>query len=417
MTDASHESPQPMTDHYSDPEDAPSLTDNRPASDSSNGPAISTNGSSESTNGAGESTNSSAEASNGADEPTESNDAQTNQKKVVRLNDRLFTSLIDESIAVGVVGVGNMGRHHARVYTELPGTKLVGVSDVDSEQATAVAEQYGTAVVPLDRLLGMVDAVSIAVPDTYHYDIARKALDAGVHVLVEKPFVVDPEEGVDLIRRADEAGLVLQVGHIERFNPAVQTLADVLDDCSILAIEASRLGPPLDREGTENPVLDLMIHDLDVVCSILDSDVESVQASAAADGAHMTALLTFESGQTATLTASRVTQRKVRTLAVTAHECRVDVDYIDQSVEIHRQSIPELVAVDGDVRYRHEGIIERPMVDRGEPLKNELQAFVDAVRQGTPPIVSGEDGLRALRLANAVEEAAGAESAVREVRK
>jgi len=188
----------------------------------------------------------------------------------------------EDSLPVGVIGVGSMGRQHARVYAELPGASLVGVADDDPERAGSVAREYGTRAMSVGDLLSSVAAVSIAIPDEYHYDVARRALDAGVHVLVEKPFVTDPEDGRELVAMADRAGLTLQVGHVERFNPAVQTLADVLVDEDVISIEADRLGPPLDRE-VGGPVRDLMIHDIDVVCALLEEDVRSVEATTAGD--------------------------------------------------------------------------------------------------------------------------------------
>jgi predicted dehydrogenase len=308
----------------------------------------------------------------------------------------------EDSLPVGVVGVGSMGRQHARVYAELPGAALVGVADADAERAASVAREYGAEPMAVETLLSSVVAVSIAIPDEYHYEVARRALEAGVHVLVEKPFVTDPEHGRELVALADREGLTLQVGHVERFNPAVRTLADVLAEEEVISIEADRLGPPLDRE-VGGPVQDLMIHDIDVVCALIEEDVRSVEATTAGDQPHVTALLTFESGATARLTASRVTQQKVRRIAATTHDARVNADYIDQSVEIHRQSVPEYVAQNGDVRYRHEGVVERPTVERGEPLRNELRSFLAAAEDGTEPAVSGADGLRALEIARLVE--------------
>jgi len=309
----------------------------------------------------------------------------------------------DDPLPVGVVGVGSMGRQHARVFAELPSASLVGVSDADAERARAVADDYGATSLPIERLLSSVAAVSIAAPDRHHYDLARRALDAGVHVLVEKPFVTDVGEGRDLVDRAERADLVLQVGHVERFNPAVRTLRDVLADEDVISIEADRLGPPLDRDVSGSPVRDLMIHDIDVVCSLLDEPIRGVQATVAGEQPHVTAVLSFDSGTTARLTASRVTQQKVRTLGVTTHDARVNADYLSQSVEIHRRSVPEYVAQNGDVKYRHEGVIERPTVERGEPLHNELESFVASIREGTPPAVPGEDGLRALEIAQLIE--------------
>jgi predicted dehydrogenase len=248
--------------------------------------------------------------------------------------------------------------------------------------------------------------VSIAVPTEHHYVAARDAVDHGVHLLVEKPFVADRDQGVELVARARAAGLTLQVGHIERFNPAYQALEDILPGLDVIAVTATRLGPPLDRHLDDDVVLDLMIHDIDVLFAVVGDDVTRIDASATRDGQYATATVTFGSGVIGTLTASRVTQQKVRTLSITAEECQVNVDYADQSVRIHRHSLPAYVEDHGDVRYRHESVIERPHVDSGEPLKRELEAFVEAVRAGEPPVVGGEDGLMAVAFADRIRSIA-----------
>ena len=310
-----------------------------------------------------------------------------------------------EKIRVGVVGVGNMGRHHARVYNELPGVELVGVTDVDEERAREVATRFDTR--PRDRasLLAAADAVSIVVPTRHHASVGHEAVEAGTHILVEKPFVVDPAAGRELLDAAERAGLVVGVGHVERYNPAVEALDDVLADTEVLAVAARRQGPPVDRDSTDSVVFDLMIHDIDVALSLADAPLERVSAVRVPDHQHVVANLEFEDGLIATLTSSRISQRRVRDLSITAADCRVEVDYMDQSVDIHRHSLPEYVATNGDVRYRHESVIERPTVGTGEPLKNELSAFAEAVREGVPPRTSGEDGLLAVDVATRIEAA------------
>jgi predicted dehydrogenase len=235
--------------------------------------------------------------------------------------------------------------------------------------------------------------------------MALEAIDAGVDVLVEKPFVDRPANGRDLIERARAAGVTLQVGQIERFNPAVQALLEFVADLDVIAVDAMRLGPPIDRDIDVSPVLDLMIHDIDIVGAVIDGEVTDLCASTVAADPYVTATLDFDGGVVGTLTASRVTQQKVRTLSITARDCRVTVDYIDQSIEIHRQSRPEWVERGGDVSFRHRNIVEHPTVENGEPLKAELSSFVDAAATGTPPAVSGEDGLRAVSLANRILDA------------
>lgn len=309
------------------------------------------------------------------------------------------------TIQAGVIGVGSMGRHHARVYQELPSTELVGVADADPEAATSVAADYETNALSAEKLLEHAEAVSIAVPTPYHFETAMAALRTDTHVLVEKPIVGSPPDGEALIDFARERDLVLQVGHIERFNPAIRTLVDLLPELDVLAVDARRLGPPLDREMDTSPVLDLMIHDLDILRSVLDDEGEVRHASATADDQHVTATVEF-GDVLGTLTASRITQRKVRELTITARECQVHVDYISRSIQIHRHSLPEYIEQDGDLRYRHENIVEHPTVENGEPLKAELAAFAEAIQTGTDPVVTGDDGLEALKLAQEIETAA-----------
>jgi len=311
-----------------------------------------------------------------------------------------------DQLRTGVIGVGSMGRHHARVYRELPETELIGVADADADAAQEAADTYETAAMDLDELIGAVDAVSIAVPTPYHYETASKALDSDTHVLVEKPFVDSLDAGQRLIDRARERDLTLQVGHIERFNPAIRALTDIVPDLNVIAVDARRLGPPLDRDLQASAVLDLMIHDLDVLLALIGDDATVTEAAGAADGQYVTATVDLEGGVVGSLTASRVTQQKVRELSITAEECQVHVDYISRSVQIHRHSIPEYIEENGNVRYRHENIVEHPTVDNGEPLKKELSAFAESIEEGTEPVVTGEDGLAALELAREIEDEA-----------
>jgi predicted dehydrogenase len=313
------------------------------------------------------------------------------------------------TVDVGVIGVGSMGQNHARIYGELRDAHLVGVADADTERASDIAEKVGTEAFTVDELLGRVDAVSIAVPTQFHAQVVEQCIDAGVHVLVEKPFVTSQERGVELLKRADDEEVLVQVGHIEQFNPAVMELARIVEDLSPIAIEARRLGPPTDDERTidENVVHDLMIHDIDIVRSIVPSQVTEVNAVSTAEDQHTTAQMKFADGTVANLTASRVTQRKTRDLSITAEDCYIELDYIEQALQIHRQSRPEYMEDAGNLRYRHEGIIERPMVESGEPLKFELESFVGSVDQNTLPRVSGHDGLRAVELADAIVDCTG----------
>jgi len=308
---------------------------------------------------------------------------------------------VTDPLRTGVIGVGSMGRNHARVYQELPNSELVGIADADVSAAAAAATEFETAIYESPDLLEVVDAVSVAVPTAVHAPLVRDCIDAGVDVLVEKPFVDDPTVGRELAADAAAAGVTIQIGHIERFNPAVQTLLRAFQDLSVVAVTAERLGPPVERDIEANVVFDLMIHDIDLLCTLLDEEPTLVSAAGAGDGEYATATWAGD-GAVASLTASRLTQERVRRLTVTAEECRVVVDLLDQTVEVHRRSRPEYVAADGDVRHRIESVIERPFVESGEPLKEELSAFLDAAANGTTPTVSAEDGVRAVELAGEV---------------
>jgi predicted dehydrogenase len=310
-----------------------------------------------------------------------------------------------DQIAAGVIGVGSMGRQHARVYGELRGVELVGVHDADPESAAMVADDYETDSVSMEELLDRATVVSVAVPTQYHYEVVKTCLERDVNVLVEKPFVTDRELGEELATLARQRGLVLQVGHIERFNPATRVLQDVVPDLDLIAFDVNRLGPPLDRDIKDSVVLDLMVHDLDILLALVGCDVKEV--SAVANGPqYVDAQLVFEDGTVASLTASRRTRQKIRELSVTADTCRVNVDFIQQTVNIHRSSFPEYVESNGDIRYRHESVVEQPMVQNGEPLKAELESFVTAVREGKPAEVTPEDALRVQALAERIERIA-----------
>jgi len=311
----------------------------------------------------------------------------------------------DDRLAAGVVGVGSMGQHHARVYGELPDTTLVGVHDVDTERATTTAAEYRTRPMGRTELLETADVASVAVPTEHHAQAVRECIAHDVDVLVEKPFVDDLAVGRELAAKARRAGVTLQIGHIERFNPATRVLADLVPDLEVVAVDVDRLGPPLDRQNGDTVVQDLMIHDVDILLSLLDADITALGAVAHDEG-YVTAQFKFDTDSVATVTASRHTQEKVRRLSVTAVSCRVTVDFIDQTVEIHRRSLPEYVESDGDIRYRHESVVERPMVDSGEPLKAELAAFADAARNGTEPVVTPEDALAVLSVLDRIEATA-----------
>ncbi|WP_440992012.1 Gfo/Idh/MocA family protein [Haloarchaeobius baliensis] len=306
-------------------------------------------------------------------------------------------------LAAGVIGVGSMGRNHARVYDDLAETRLAGIYDADRERSEAVAEEFDTSAREIDALLDVVDLVSIAVPTEYHFELARRAIQAGVDILVEKPFVQDLDRGRALVRMADRHDVTIQIGHVERFNPTVSVLSQVVEDLDVIAIEAERLGPPPERNIPDSAVMDLMIHDVDLVWSLLDGSVESCSGYETADGRYAVGTLEFDTDALCTLTASRVSREQVRTLSVSAQDCRVKADLLEQRVEVHRKSDPKYAARD-ESDCRGGDVVEHVSVADGEPLERELRSFARTVDEDGTPTVSGEDGLRVLEMTRAIEE-------------
>ncbi len=307
-------------------------------------------------------------------------------------------------IRAGVVGVGHMGRYHAGVYHALGEVDLVAVADVDLDRAQSIAKQSDTRPLQDYRdMIGLVDAVSIVVPTSQHYPVAREFLNAGVHVLVEKPIASTLKEAKELFRIAEEQGCVLQIGHVERFNGAVQELQKIVKDP--LLIECRRMGPFQSRVQEDGVVLDLMIHDLDIVLRLIDSPIETCYAigtsvhSAHEDIANVS--LTFKNGCVANLTASRATQNKVRTLAVTQRDTYIFLDYADQDIHVYRRAASEHTLTQEELRYRQEAFIERIFVHKDNPLKLEIRTLLHMAGNGLgPPGVStAEKELQSLRLA------------------
>ncbi len=312
---------------------------------------------------------------------------------------------------IAVVGVGVMGAYHTRICSQLAKANLVGVCDVDKTVAEPLARRYGVKYFDnVADVAKVADAAIIAAPTEYHFKIASQLMDAGLHVLVEKPMTITLDDSRRMIDQARQLGRVLQVGHVERFNPAVHELPHVVS--KPLLIQAERLSPQSNRCRDIGVVMDLMIHDLDIVASLAGSEVKEIAAIVSRVRPECedvaVATLVFESGMVANLVASRMTQSKVRRLAVTQEDAYVVVDFQRQDLMINRHTFSEYSG-DEDTRYVQESLIEIPYLrTRGEPLFLEVEHFVDCVLEGKKPLVSGEDGLRALSLAYSVLKAAGA---------
>jgi predicted dehydrogenase len=317
-----------------------------------------------------------------------------------------------EPLRIGVIGVGNMGQHHTRVLSLLKDIELVGVADINVERGIDVASKYRVRFFEDYRdLLAHVDAVCVAVPTRLHHPVGMSCLQAGVHVLIEKPIAASIAEAESLVNAAAEAHRILQVGHIERFNPAFQELGKVLKTEELLALEAHRMSPYSDRANDVSVVLDLMIHDIDLLLELADSSVVKLTASGsrASDSGYLdyvTATLNFANGIVATLTASKVTHRKLRSIAAHCKNSLTEADFLNNEILIHRQTTANYVTDYGQVLYRQDGLIEKVYTSNIEPLHAELEHFINCVRGGNQPSVGGEQALKALRLASSIEQMA-----------
>lgn len=316
---------------------------------------------------------------------------------------------MNKQVRTGVIGVGNMGQHHARIYASLPGSTLIGVADTDQARAAAIATRYDVRpFFDYQRLLDEVEAVTVAAPTTLHHQIGMECLRRGVHVLMEKPLAASVVEARALDDQAAPAGLVLQVGHVERFNPTFVELVNVLRDHQVLAVEARRLSPFATRAADVSVVYDLMVHDLDLILNLIDAPVRTIEATGSRIRSqqpdHALALLSFDTGQVASLAASKITQHKVRQMAITCAEAFVVADLLSRTVMIYRQSAADYFAQRGEVLYRQEGLIEQVYVPQIEPLYAEVQHFLSCVRERRQPLVGSTDAIRVMTVANVIEE-------------
>ncbi|WP_121969077.1 Gfo/Idh/MocA family oxidoreductase [Leptolyngbya sp. BC1307] len=317
-----------------------------------------------------------------------------------------------EPVKIGVIGVGNMGQHHARVLSRLKDVQLIGVSDINAELGIETASKYQVHYFEeYQKLLKHVDAVCVAVPTRLHHPVGMTCLRAGVHVLIEKPIAASIAEAESLVNAAADLNCILQVGHIERFNPAFKELRNVLRTEDMLALEARRMSPYSKRASDVSVVLDLMIHDIDLILELAVSPVVKLTAngSRGTDSPYLdyvTATLGFANGIVATVTASKVTHRKIRTISAHCRNSLTEADFLNNKILIHRQTTENCMADYGQVLYRQDGLIEQVYTSNTEPLHAELEHFVNCVRGGDQPSVGGEQALKALRLASVIEQMA-----------
>ena len=297
-----------------------------------------------------------------------------------------------DQVRVGIIGVGYLGTQQPRILSYLEEAELKGVADIDFKKAVEIGNRHGVAYYQnYEEMMGEIDAAIVATPTSEHHSISLNLLQNGKSVLVEKPITETVEQGEELVREANSSGLVLQVGHLERFNPAVEAVETMIREPRF--IEVQRLGSFSSRSLDIDVVLDLMIHDLDIIMALIKDEVSVIRAT----GIHVlsdkidiaNARLEFKGGCVATLTASRVHQGKVRKLRIFEPTVYYSIDYIDQEVVVFPLD-------------RRQTDIKTLRIQKEEPLKKELRNFLDCIRLGKTSKVTGEEGLRALRLAHGV---------------
>jgi len=301
---------------------------------------------------------------------------------------------MNQFIRVGIVGVGSIGKNHARIYSALPGVEFSAILDTNREAADATSQEQGVAVATsLEEFASLVDAATVSTPTPHHYEIGKFLLSHGKHLLIEKPITETPDQALELVKLAKERAVILQVGHVERFNPVLSALEERLTKPRF--IEAHRLSPYPFRSIEIGVVLDLMIHDLEIILHLVRSRVKNIDAvgipvlSKGEDIAN--ARIRFESGCVANVTASRVSPEKMRKIRVFQEDAYLSLDYEKQSGEMFR-------LVDGTI------IREAVEIEKDEPLKRELLSFVECSRKGIQPVVSGSQAAAALELAIEITE-------------
>ncbi|MCK5242453.1 Gfo/Idh/MocA family oxidoreductase [bacterium] len=309
-----------------------------------------------------------------------------------------------KSLQAAVIGVGSLGQHHARVYTEIPGVSLVGVADKNEKQVKDVAKRCRCpAYTDYHELLNQIDIASIVVNTQAHYAVAKECLKKGISILLEKPMTTTLAEADDLIRIAKEKKVVLQIGHIERFNRAIEELKTMLTAPKF--IEVHRLGPFSQRNMDIGVTLDLMIHDLDIILDLVGSKVKRVQATGVKILSEhddiSNARITFANSCVANVSASRVTMAAQRKIRIFSPASYISIDYKKQELSIYTLKKGQKLDEHNLMKMIKR---ERKVFDKKEPLKSELTSFVNSVCAGQPAVVSGEHGRQALALALEISE-------------
>lgn len=313
-------------------------------------------------------------------------------------------------IKVGVVGVGHLGNLHAKMYDMIPTADFVGIYDIDPARSKEVAEHYGVKSFPsLDALLDEVGAASVVTPTSNHFETASHALHRGVHVFIEKPITSDVPSAESLIELAREKNRIVQVGHIERFNPAIMALKGV--ELNPMFIESHRLAQFNPRGTDVAVVLDLMIHDIDIILSLVNSPVKQIDANGVAIVSDSIDIantrIQFENGAVANITASRISQKKMRKMRLFQRDAYITIDFLQGLAELYRlfsdgTDVPELTMMLGEIgegEQKKTIVYQRPEVPDINALEYELAQFIDAVHNGNSPLVTAYEGKKALEVA------------------
>lgn len=308
-----------------------------------------------------------------------------------------------KKLKIGVIGAGMMGDHHARIYSTLPGVKLAGITDVDEERGKAAAEKYKTKFFPsIDSLLEKVDAVTISTPTSTHFEISTKVLDAGKHLLVEKPLAKTAEEGERIVALAKEKNLILAVGLIERFNPAFLALKRILIKERPLIIDFKRFSPFPERISDVSVVFDMMIHDIDLAFDLARAEIKEFKAEGRKERTKFLdqafVNIFFDCGLIVNIEANRVHDKKERSIRLNCEDKNIEVDLLNKKV--FKTFLPDLNLPLAPVPPK------RVPVLIADQLTLELKDFVVSIKRGGSPQVSGDDGLRALKFALEVEKKA-----------
>ena len=312
------------------------------------------------------------------------------------------------SVKVGVIGIGNMGWHHARVLSLLRDADLVGVADPDESRGKLAVEQFQCEwFKDYHDLISKVDAICIAVPTLLHHKVGLDCLMAGVNVLIEKPIAATELEAKSLINASKISNCLLQVGHIERFNPAFRELNKIVQNEDIVVLEARRHSPHADRANDVSVVMDLMIHDIDLVLELVNSKIQKLAAVGGrnSDGLidYVNATLVFKNNIIASLTASKMSHKKIRNLSAHCQNGLVETDFLNHSLQIHRKAHESYTAEHGELVYRNDGYVEEVSTTSIEPLYAELEHFLKCVQGKESPEVDGEQASRALKIADFIE--------------